>query len=378
MHIGLILPSYDIDDPSGIPALSTFVKGLAGFADLTIFPTRLPGGPQRWSQQGVGIVAAGGPAVRVRELVREVLGAIRAEHHRYPFDVIHGYWLFEPGLIAVLAGQLLRVPAVTSIGGAEPAALPEIGYGGMLARRGRLLHRGILRASTLVTGGSGYVLDLARQAAGPEGAPVRLAPLPVDMLAFGEVPGSSDRVPGPPALLHVAAYLPVKGQDLSIRALSRVHERVPNAQLLMIGENPRGYRQRMEQLASALGVDDAVQFVERIPHTELGRHYAAADLLVMPSRHESQGMVVLEAGCFGLAAAGSGVGVVADLSPDASLAVPAGDSTALADTIVALLGDDALRRALGENARKAVQERYAVEPVIQRWMAIYAEALERG
>jgi glycosyltransferase involved in cell wall biosynthesis len=247
----------------------------------------------------------------------------------------------------------------------------------MLARRGRLLHGGILRASTLVTGGSSYVLDLARRA-GANGAALRLAPLPVDTRAFELVPARDASASGPPTLLHVAAYLPVKGQDLSIRTLSRVREQAPEARLTMIGENPHGYLERMSDLARQLELQDAVDFIERLPHAELGRHYVTADLLLMPSRHESQGMVVLEAGWCGLPAVGSAVGVVADLAPRSAVAVPVDDPVALADAVIELLADEARRRMLGDSARRAVQERYAVAPAIQRWLGIYAEARERN
>jgi len=372
MHVGLIVPVYSGVEGRRIPALETLVRALVPHVELTVFPLRNPCGPPRMKLDGATVIDGGKPGLRLRHLGANLLRALYAEHRRRPFDLLHGYWVFEPGLLAVAAGRALGVPVVVSIGGAEPVALSGIGYGGQLERRGRLTFRSVTRRAALVTGGSTYVLELARQAGAPPDR-LRLAPLPVEPAICG---AKGRHASGDTLLLQVGAYLPVKGQDVAIRALPRILDAHPGARLVMLGENPRGYRERMAELACGLGVGGAVELRERIPHAELAGWYRAASLLLMPSRHESQGMVVLEAAAHGLPALGSDLGVIGDLAPEAAVAVPPGDVESMADEAITLLGEPGRRLALGEAARERVAARYAPIPAGRAWLEAYREALE--
>jgi len=98
----------------------------------------------------------------------------------------------------------------------------------------------------------------------------------------------------------------------------------------------------------------------------------------MPSRHESQGMVVLEAAALGLPTVGSDLGVVRDLAPDAAVAVLTGDVRALARATAEFLNDGERRAGIGARARRIVEERYSLEPVVSRWVDLYEEAAGGG
>lgn len=374
MHVGLILPSYNGAGAMQIPSISLLASGLARQIDVTVIPLRNPDGISATHDESVSLLDPGAASLRFRSLLRATIDAIRSRHRVHSFDLLHGYWLFEPGFVAAVAGKLLRIPVVASIGGAELVALPEIGYGGMRAMRGRMLNRATLAAATVVTGGSSYVVGLARRVSPASGARFRVVPLPVETNLAGIEPDNPYSRTGI-QLLQAAAYLPVKGQDISVRALATVlRDRAP-LQLTMIGEDPHGYRRRMRDLAGNLGIADRVQFLERMPHAALAGYYRHSDLLLMPSRHESQGMVVLEAAAHGLPTVGSNVGVVGDLAPEAAVAVPPGDVEGLAAEIGRLVQDQARRDQLGRTARETVQRRYGIEPVVRQWITTYEEAI---
>jgi colanic acid biosynthesis glycosyl transferase WcaI len=57
--------------------------------------------------------------------------------------------------------------------------------------------------------------------------------------------------------------------------------------------------------------------------------------------------------------------------------VPPGDARALADAVVALLGDEQRRRILGANARLVAQEHYSWDQIARRLVALYEQALAR-
>lgn len=244
----------------------------------------------------------------------------------------------------------------------------------------------------MVTGGSCYVLALARERTTREprtrrdSAPVavdsddrfRLAPLPVDTIRFSPASPTGTSANSGPHLLHVGAFLPVKQQEQSVLALAQVRERLPGARLTMIGEDPRGMRAEIERLASELGVGDAVDLRDRAPQADLVELYRSADIHLLPSLHESQGMVALEAAACGIPTVGTAVGVVADLAPEAAIAVRSHDVDGLADAVVELLVDDEWRRAMGERARERVEARYSVPVATERFLALYRELAGEG
>lgn len=373
MHLGLILPSFSTGASMQIPSISLLARSLAGEIDVTVFPLRNPPGTLQTSVNGMNVCDLCGAPMRFRTLTRQAIKLIRERHRSYPLDLLHAYWLFEPGAIAAAAGRLLGLPVVTSIGGAELVSIPSISYGGLGTKRGRLLNTGVLKSADLVTGGSRYVLDLASSLTPSMRPKLRLAPLPVEHLDVNPNGAPSGSPAGSQRLLQVGAFLPVKGQDISIRALAELSREHPDAELTIIGEDPHGYRTRMRALGEQLGLADRLRLLDRIPHDELGGYYRGSDILLMPSRHESQGMVVLEAAARGLPTVGSDVGVVRDLAPDAAVAVPVNDPGALASTVSAILRDDRQRAQLGDAARNAVRDRYSVGPVVQTWLDLYRE-----
>ena len=375
IHLGLILPSYSDGSTMQIPSISLLAHGLAQRARVTVIPLRNPPSGSEKSLGNVHIVDRGGANLRFRTLLQRTVREISNIHRSSPFDLLHAYWLYEPGFVAAIAGRLVNIPVVASIGGAELAALPEISYGGYRTRRGRFLNRSAIEAASTVTGGSEYVLDLARQSSPRVRAKLRLAPLPVRVVPGSGAGQNPYSVPEAVHLLQVGAFLPVKGQDLTVRAFAALNDDRADLRLTMIGEDPHGYRRRVLALAQQLEVADSITMLKRIPHGALAGYYRHADLLLMPSRHESQGMTVLEAAAHGLPTVGADVGVVRDLAPESAVAVPTNDPWALADAIQRVLSSEKLRRTIGEAARKDASDQYRVGPVVDRWMSIYEEAI---
>jgi glycosyltransferase involved in cell wall biosynthesis len=289
---------------------------------------------------------------------------------------MHGVWLFEPGFMATVAGRLLRVPSLASVGGVEVVGLPQIGVGGLLTWRGRILSRFVLNRAGLVTGGSRYALTHARHVASrrTRGA-FRFAPLPVNTELYAPRCDASGADGGVLRLLHVANLNAVKDQTTLLRAFAILHRTQPAATLRIVGADPAGLRAGLEQVANALDISHALTFSGILPQHELPGVYQEADAFVLSSRYESQGMVVLEAAASGVVTAGTAVGVVPDLSPEAAIATPVGDAAGLAHALLRLAGDPALRQVMGQAALARVRSDYAYAPAAQRFVNIYAELI---
>ena len=113
-----------------------------------------------------------------------------------------------------------------------------------------------------------------------------------------------------PVILFVGRIQPLKGPDVAIRALAALGR--PEALLLIVGgASGSGGDDEVEQarqLVDELGVHDQVRFVPPQPHHILSTYYRAADVVVVPSRSESFGLVALEAAACGIPVVASAVG----------------------------------------------------------------------
>lgn len=121
-----------------------------------------------------------------------------------------------------------------------------------------------------------------------------------------------------PVILFVGRIQPLKGPDVAIRALHALGR--PDALLLLVGgssgSDGDGEVERAHQLVDELGLHDQVRFVPPQPHHILSTYYRAADVVVVPSRSESFGLVALEAAACGIPVVASAVGGLRSLVDD--------------------------------------------------------------
>ncbi len=360
MKIGLVVPGFSAHERDWcIPALLDLVRVLARQAQVHVFSLRWPQRAACYDIYCAHVHALGGArrlGPRVAGLWARTVQAIASEHRRGAFDVLHAFWVDEPGWVAAWAGRQLGVPVVLSLAGGELARLPDIGYGlGMLPGRRWLVQRA-LGAASAVTAGSRYFCEQA-QAAGV--APdIRWAPLGVDTDLFAPRPWAPATAR---TLISVGSLLPVKDHALLLRVVRRAAEQVAGLQLVIAGEGPLA-----DELAGqARGLP--VHFLGAVDHADLPALYAQAALIVQTSRHEAQGLAVLEAAARGVAPLGTAVGVL----PEVGCAA-AGESE-LADKLVEMLRDPAGVRALAASAQAKVHQDFELQTCVDRFVQIYAE-----
>jgi D-inositol-3-phosphate glycosyltransferase len=113
-----------------------------------------------------------------------------------------------------------------------------------------------------------------------------------------------------PVLLFVGRIQPLKGLDVAVRALAALKR--PDARLVVVGgaSGTEGASEveRIDKLAAELGVADQLRTVEPVPHHLLSTYYRAADVVLVPSRSESFGLVALEAAACGTPVVAAAVG----------------------------------------------------------------------
>jgi glycosyltransferase involved in cell wall biosynthesis len=161
----------------------------------------------------------------------------------------------------------------------------------------------------------------------PAGPPARhLAAPPARHPA---APPARDPAAPPRYLLFVGPDEPRKGLDVLRAAHGAARARGLDAELVVVGDGLR-----------------------RVDDRELAALYAGALAVVAPSHLEGFGLPPLEAAAHGTPAVVSDLACFAETLGDAALRVPVGDAGALADALLRVGADDALRASLGADARE--------------------------
>lgn len=220
----------------------------------------------------------------------------------------------------------------------------------LVARAGDAVGALAVRRSAKVRAVSPYTAALAR-AAGRE--PDAEFPAFMDFEPFLS---PIVELPSEPVVLFVGVLEPYKNIDGLADAWRLARPRLPGGQLRIVGRGSRS------DVVRRLVADGLADWDERLAPAEVAAAFDASSLLVLPSRSEGMGRVVIEAQLRGRPVLGSAVGGIVDLvrdGVDGVLVEPSPD--ALADALVSLLGDRARLEKLAANAR-AAGERRLVEP----------------
>jgi glycosyltransferase involved in cell wall biosynthesis len=175
----------------------------------------------------------------------------------------------------------------------------------------------------------------------------------------------------------VAAVTPGKGHDVLLDALSMLGDLRWHWQCVGSLERDPAFAEDLRRRALDGGLRGRVRFSGPQTGTDLARSYDSADVLVLPSRAETYGMVVTEALARGLPVVAAEVGGVPEALGHGAdgarpgLLVPPADPGALRDALRLWLENDGLRRRL----RRAARERRASLSPWSTTTAVVADVL---
>ena len=182
-----------------------------------------------------------------------------------------------------------------------------------------------------------------------------------------------------PLVLTAARLVPHKGQDMGIRAMAALARKHPDLRYVLVGEGPD--QGRLAALARDLGVANRVIFAGAISDADLADAYATATVYLGASRVDG-GINVEGFGISFVEAAASGVPSVAGDSGgvrsavrdgETGLVVPPDDVEGVAEALGLLLSDEALRRRMASDARRAVEQYYNWDRVARETLAFARE-----
>jgi len=307
-------------------------------------------------------VTAGPPQpIPMREMQRwiGVYGeAVIAELRDAPLpDVVHShYWL--SGWAGVLVKEALDIPLANSFHtlGRIKDMSRRAGEPGSSPMR-TMTEEEVIARSDCVIASTPFEFDdlLDHYSAAPE----RLCTSPpgVDHTVFH--PGDQEtarnalRMPYGPLVLFAGRIQALKGLDVAIGALSHMDQ---PADLVIVG-GPSGTAgeaevEHLRALSTGLDLSDRIHMIPPQPHDKLAQFYQASDVLVMPSRSETFGLVAAEAQACGLPVVASRIGGIPYVVEDgvSGILVEVGDEPGFAAALDRIIGDQVYRKSLSGGA----------------------------
>jgi glycosyltransferase involved in cell wall biosynthesis len=299
--------------------------------------------------------------------VQRFVDRLRAE---YRFDLIHAYFTYPDGVAAVHLGKRYGVPVV----------ITEHAPWGPGFVRHRLVTRKAIWASTRAAAQIAVSTSVRDQIVSHTGRPeaVRVIPNGVDGSEFTTLNGAPGRDPN--QILYVGHLNAVKGVDVLLKAMKLLIARRPRSRLVLFGATYYRTKERLAEgmlaLAEELQLGGHVEFLDAQPPVEVARYMRESSVLVLPSRAESFGCVLIEALACGTPVVATRCGGPEDIVHDGvGRLVPTEDPPSLAAAIDEVL--DRREEFEASRLRGFALEKFSWDSVAERTVSLYHEALGR-
>lgn len=312
--------------------------------------------------------------VRFRHLwdVWRVYPALESLHREYPIDVISPQNAHDEGWTCLAFAWWHGVPVVGQLHYDlfSPHAREEILGRGIVGRARLWLTLHLLRRFRALRVVGTRIRE--RVLAGGWHTDVRVIPVPVRMIT------SEQGLRAHPAVgrrvLFVGMLNEAKNLGDWLRVAARVAEAIPDAEFVIAGDGPA--RDSLFESIQRLGLAGRVTLLGSVPHSEIAAVYRSSAVFLLTSHFEGFGRVVAEAQTCGLPVVATDITGVQDIvDPGVTgFLPPPGDIAGLADCVIKLLRDEALRERMGEAARRRVANRFDPEHLARAWVGLLVEA----
>jgi glycosyltransferase involved in cell wall biosynthesis len=179
-------------------------------------------------------------------------------------------------------------------------------------------------------------------------------------------------------LLFVGRLVQKKGIRYLIEAMPIIRRAFPETKLKIAGDGPD--RRELIRLADVLGLHDGVEFLGSVSNQNLARVYQSADVVIFPSvvdcsgDQEGFGLVLVEAlGC-GCTVVATDLPAIRDIVENGRTGLVVGQRNPeqIAEAVVRLFENPALRRSLAMKGRNHVLKRFDWEAIAQKYAEVIA------
>ena len=300
-----------------------------------------------------------------RAYLRGIASVAERIHAESPVDLVHAHFIYPDGAAGYELARRWNVPLVVTEHAPWTGWLERPGVRGpALAAAGY---------ATRIIAVSNYVRETIVEYTG-DGACVDVIPNGVDGSLYRPSADTRDEN----LILYVGVINFNKGIDVLLEALPDVIGRRADARVELVGgsfyRHTRLQQEELEARASALGLGGRVSFVGHLSPREVAERMAASAVLVLPSRAESFGSVLIEALACGTPVVATRCGGPEDIvHPAVGKLVPKENAEALADALVEVMDnrDTYPPKAL----REAALRRFGWDVVVRQIFGVYQEVM---
>lgn len=179
-------------------------------------------------------------------------------------------------------------------------------------------------------------------------------------------------------ILYVGRLEYRKGTDVLLEAIPHVLKTYPEAHFELIGSDPNKEYESGFRSQSTPEINACVTFMGNADDHVTKNAYADCDIFVAPSRYESFGLIYIEAMSYGKPAIGCNVGGVSEIIEHNKngLFATVNDSLDLARQINLLIRNQKLRKEMGVNARKTIEDKFTKEKLAENSLHYYKKAIK--
>jgi glycosyltransferase involved in cell wall biosynthesis len=170
-------------------------------------------------------------------------------------------------------------------------------------------------------------------------------------------------------ILWVGRFVSGKGVEYLIDAFSLVRQKMPNTNLVLVGEGP-GRTTIQEQIKNR-ALQASVTLINHLDNTKLPEVYKKSDVFVLPSLMEGVPRTILEAMSCGIPVITTNLPHLRHLVDRAGLVIPPKDPSSLSKAILMILEDSQLAEKMGQYGHKKIEDEYSWEDTVEKTLAEY-------
>lgn len=286
------------------------------------------------------------------KLALKMYDAYKAVHG--PPDIIHAKATMWGAVLAKAIAEREKIPYIVTVHSSIFAR-------NIVGPREQITARSALESASRLLSVSGTLANDLERILGIQASNFTTVPnmIDVEKFPYTPLPENSTFTFG-----YMANMVPDKGH----RTLLQAFKEVKNARLLLAGDGP--LRKQLQELASAYGMDDRVEFVGTVPREKACEFFQGIDAFVHPSRYETFGIVLIEALSTGRPIVATRCGGPNDIvRKEDGLLVDVDDVEGLAEAMRSMINLEWDTQIM----RNGVEARYTKSAIRNQLMDVYAD-----